>query len=85
MLTARSPGNVVGDRLDVLAKHRVPEQIRGAVVAIPLVGAVVAIRLAVAIQLLCDAQSGVVAHKVADPAGYRIRFIIVHQVGFNRQ
>lgn len=85
MLTTSAPGNVVRDRLYVLAVERVPEEVRCTVVAIPLVRSVVAVGLAVAVQLLGDAEPRVVAHEVADIAGECLRLVVVHQVGADGQ
>lgn len=85
LLTASAPGNVVCYCLDVFAIQRVPEQVGGTVAAIPLVGSVVAVSLAVAVQLLSDTEPRVIAHKVPDAAGQSVWLVVVNQVRLNGQ
>lgn len=83
VLTTSAPGNIVRDGLNVLAVERVPEQIGCTVAAVPLVRSVVAVCLAVAVQLLGDTQPSVVAQEVAQSTGRRVWFVVVHQVWFD--
>ena len=86
VLTTCAPGHVVRDGLDVLAVQGVPEEVGRTVAAVPLVGAVVAVGLAVAVQLLGDAEPGVVAQEVAHATGvHRLGLVVVAQVGLAGQ